>query len=101
MEPRMLQIILGRPPDGLWAKYYVPFRRGHIVMPLIMETFDGMAGHACLLLRRLALLCDARFLPMTLSRLLHRQLHRLRPTTLNYGSAQQEPQRPSVATHTP
>eukprot|EP00965_Chrysotila_dentata_P026101 865635-Pleurochrysis_carterae.AAC.2 len=52
-EPRLLQTILGRPsPHALEAKYHDALHRGHTVTPLIMETLGGMAGHACLLLRR-------------------------------------------------
>jgi len=66
-EPRLLQTILGRPPDDLGAKYHDALCHGHTVTQLIMETFRGMAGHACLLLRRLALLRDALFLPNPLT----------------------------------
>eukprot|EP00965_Chrysotila_dentata_P146295 4831100-Pleurochrysis_carterae.AAC.2 len=54
--------------DVLKVKYHDARGRGHIVTPLMMETFGGMAGHPRpVLLRQLALLRDARFLLYPLS----------------------------------
>eukprot|EP00965_Chrysotila_dentata_P107053 3537366-Pleurochrysis_carterae.AAC.2 len=64
-EPRLLQTILGCPPDGAgWGKIVTLFVLVTLSRRSSWRQFGGMAGHACLLLRRLvALLRDVRFLP--------------------------------------
>eukprot|EP00965_Chrysotila_dentata_P037009 1231696-Pleurochrysis_carterae.AAC.1 len=89
MESRLLQTILGHPPDGLGAEYHDALR-GHTVTPLTMETCGGMTGHACLLLRRLALLLMRDSFLAHLR--LRRQLHLLRPTTTLSPSRLHSPQ---------
>eukprot|EP00965_Chrysotila_dentata_P253920 6211510-Pleurochrysis_carterae.AAC.1 len=66
-EPRLLTNILGHAPDHLGAQYRDALRRGHTITPLIMEVFGGMAGHARLLLHRLALRRETCFSPDSLS----------------------------------